>query len=123
MNIGNSVYLDSDICVGDKVGRGDNCRVDITVDDEVWSFDREPVKYYFVDEGGYGDGICVNKVLKVVKGRIIVGVGEIIGWVVDSVVGYGLDISAGITFGFDDEYNMGYSDGSFDVSNYCKPVD
>ena len=51
------------------------------------------------------------------------GVGYIIGWGVYSVVIYGFDISAGITFGLDDEYNMGYSDGSFDVSNYCKPVD
>ena len=57
------------------------------------------------------------------KSRFIVGVGYIIGQGVDSVVIYGFYISAGITFGFDDEYNMGYSDGSFYVSNYCKPVD
>ena len=57
------------------------------------------------------------------KSRFIVWLGYIIRQGVYSVVIYRPYISAGITFGFDDEYNMGYSDGSFDVSNYCKPVD
>ena len=35
MNIGNSVYLDVGIRVGDKVGRGNNCGVDSDVGAEV----------------------------------------------------------------------------------------
>ena len=44
MNIGNSVYWEFEMCVADKVGRGDNGRVDSTVDDEVGSDDGKGVK-------------------------------------------------------------------------------
>ena len=44
MNTGNSVDWEVYMCVADTVGRGDNGRVDSTVDDEVGSDDGKRVK-------------------------------------------------------------------------------
>ena len=50
------------------------------------------------------------------------GVGVIIGWGVDSGVGSEAEISYGIKFGIDDEYNMGSYDDLLDGLNNGKPV-
>ena len=50
------------------------------------------------------------------------GVGEIIGWVFNKGVGFGVDIADGITLGNNDESNMSSSGGSFDGFNDGKHV-
>ena len=75
-----------------------------------------------MDEVGYGDGISVDKVVKVFRGQISVGVGDIIGWVVCSGVFYDLYSAYAITFGIDDEYNLSYYNYSFGGLNCVKPL-
>ena len=122
MKIGNSAYWGSDGSVDAKVGRSNNCRLDIDFYGEVRSGDGEGVVYLFLVGVGYGYGTSVNKVVKDLIDGFIVEVGGIIGWGVCSGVGDWVDIYDGITSGPDYEYNMGSSGGFFDCSNDGKPV-
>ena len=52
--------------------------------------------------------------MKCVKGGSSVGIGGSVGWGVDRGVVSAVNITDGITFGLDDKYGMGFSDGFFD---------
>ena len=67
MKIDNSVDWYIKKSVSDKVGRGNNDRVDSGIDAKVVSGDCEVVELKVVDEDGSGDGISANKVIKCVQ--------------------------------------------------------
>ena len=50
------------------------------------------------------------------------GVGGSVGLYFDRCVGYSVDCADGITFGLDDECDVGYYRGLFDGFNYVKLV-
>ena len=65
---------------------------------------------------GSGDYRSVNKVLKVVKFGVGVGVGGSLGWGFDRGIGGVVDIANGLIFGIDDVSGLGSSNGFF-----CRP--
>ena len=87
MKIGNSVDWDFDISVVSKVGRGNNVGVDSDFNAEVGNGDGEVIELEFLYEVVSDYKSSVNKVVKDVIGRVSLGVGESIGWFVDSGVG------------------------------------
>ena len=107
MNIDKIADWDVDISVGSKFFMVNNIGVNSDVDSGVGSGYIKWFELENVDEFGYGGGISADKVIKVVRGRVIVGRGDIIFWGFDRCVDYGVDISDGIKLGLDNESRMG----------------
>ena len=120
MQIDDSVDWYFDINVGAEVGRGVNRGVDSDFDYEVRRCDNEGVELYVGDKVGSINWQKCYKGAKCVIVVFIKGVDSRRSWGIERVIGAGNGITDGITFGLDDWYDMGYSDGLFDVFSVRK---
>ena len=73
MKVVNGTAWYSDRSVDEKVGRVNICGVDIDVGSKVGSGNCEGVELKYVDKVGSGEDNSVNKVVKVVRCGVIVG--------------------------------------------------